>query len=163
MITHDITHDELILSAEDPTTEDSRTLIAALDSELRQRYPEHSIHGLEPHQIAEGRGVFLVARLKGQAVACGAIRPAGAGLGEVKRMFVLPAFRRQGLARRVLRALESTASTLGMTTIRLETGVGQPEAIRLYESEGYTRIPRFGEYADDPHSVCFEKLLGALS
>jgi ribosomal protein S18 acetylase RimI-like enzyme len=56
-------------------------------------------------------------------------------------------------------ALESTAQERGYSTLRLETGTRQPEAIELYKSAGYGEMPCFGEYADDPFSVCFEKHL----
>jgi ribosomal protein S18 acetylase RimI-like enzyme len=83
----------------------------------------------------------------------------GAGVGEVKRMYVAPAFRGRGIARALLRALEAAAGRLGVAVLRLETGTRQPEAIGLYEAAGYARIPAFGEYVGDPLSVCFEKRL----
>ena len=67
--------------------------------------------------------------------------------------------RGRGIARRVLAGLEAAALELGFTTVRLETGTRQPEAIRLVQTSGYRRIPRFGEYTSDPYSVCFEKPL----
>src|SRR5262249_55727197 len=93
------------------------------------------------------------------AVGCGAVRPLEPGVGEVKRMFVLPEARGRGIARQILRSLEAAAGSLGFRVLRLETGQRQPEAIRLYQTAGYAEIPRFGEYADDPFSVCFEKRL----
>jgi putative acetyltransferase len=74
---------------------------------------------------------------------------------------VSPAARRLGVGRRLLAALEERAAAQGLRLLRLETGTRQPEAIRLYESSGYERIPSFGEYAADPFSVCYEKHLGA--
>ena len=56
-------------------------------------------------------------------------------------------------------ALESAAREHGYSTLRLETGTRQPEAIGLYRSAGYGEIPCFGAYADDQFSVCFEKRL----
>jgi GNAT superfamily N-acetyltransferase len=67
---------------------------------------------------------------------------------EVKRMFVVPDFRRYGIARRILSALESRATELGHAMVRLETGKRQPEAVCLYESSGYREIARFGESGD---------------
>jgi putative acetyltransferase len=81
------------------------------------------------------------------------------GVGEVKRMFVLPEFRGRGIARHILMALESTAQERGYSTLRLETGTRQPEAIGLHKAAGYGEITCFGEYADDLFSVCFEKQL----
>lgn len=74
-------------------------------------------------------------------------------------MFVTPAHRGRGIGQQVLAALESRARELGYSILRLETGNGQPEAIRLYTSVGYREIPCFGEYVDDPLSICFEKHL----
>ena len=83
----------------------------------------------------------------------------GDGFVEVKRMFVRNDHRRRGFAKRMLAALEEVALRLGYRTIRLETGVNQPEAIGLYERAGYRLIPCFGEYISDSNSRCFEKLL----
>jgi GNAT superfamily N-acetyltransferase len=102
-------------------------------------------------------GVYLLAYEDRTAVACGAIRPLEEGVAEVRRLFVTNSARRRGLARRVMRELEARARALGVTTLRLETGHRQVPAIRLYESEGFVRIPAFGEYVGDPTSVCFEK------
>jgi ribosomal protein S18 acetylase RimI-like enzyme len=74
-------------------------------------------------------------------------------------MYVLPEFRGRGLSRKILKRLEELAVEKGLATIRLETGNRQPEAIGLYRSAGYVEIPRYGEYAHNPTSVCFEKCL----
>src|SRR5262245_30616851 len=97
--------------------------------------------------------------LTARPVGCGAVRLLEPGVGEVKRMFVRPEARRRGVARLVLVKLEETARERGLHTLRLETGTRQPEAIALYATHGYRPIPRFGEYADDAFSVCFEKVL----
>ena len=81
------------------------------------------------------------------------------GVGEVKRMYVEPDMRGRGLSRQILQKLEDTAREFGYTTLRLETGLKQPEAIGLYETAGYGRIPPYGHYVNSPHSVCFEKAL----
>jgi putative acetyltransferase len=75
-------------------------------------------------------------------------------------MFVTLAARRCGLARVILAELEQRAHNLGYTVLRLETGNRQLPAMALYESFGFKRIPPFGEYVNDPTSVCFEKLVG---
>jgi GNAT superfamily N-acetyltransferase len=74
-------------------------------------------------------------------------------------MYVVPEFRGYGIARRILAALESRALELGQGVIRLETGRGQPEAITLYQSSGYSEIAGFGEYHTNEHGVCLEKRL----
>jgi putative acetyltransferase len=149
------------VAAGDAESADARSLMQRLDAELRARYPGSSVHGLDPREVANSRGAFVIARVGGRAVGCGAVRPLGPGVGEVKRMYVEPALRGRGVARAILRALEDAARGLGFGTLRLETGTRQPESIRLYEAAGFARIPAFGEYVGDPFSVCFEKRLAA--
>jgi GNAT superfamily N-acetyltransferase len=72
-------------------------------------------------------------------------------------MFVSPASRGSGVAAAVLRALEEDARARGWTTLRLETGPAQPDAIRFYEREGYRQIPLYGAYIDSDLSVCYER------
>ena len=143
----------------DPSAREAAALIESLDEELRQIYPGEPVHGIDPDEFRRSGGVFLIGRLDGRAVACGALRPAGPGTGEVKRMFVRPEHRRQGFSRAILGAIEERARDRGYGTIRLETGVDQPAAIALYQSAGYYPIPAYGEFADDPRSLCFEKRL----
>ena len=119
----------------------------------------------KPEHIDHANGAFVVAWLDGVPAGCGAIRPmepignSGEDAAELKRMFVNPDARRKGVARRVLAALEERAREIGFDVLRLETGVLQPEAIALYESQGYLKIACYGDYAADPTSVCYEKRL----
>jgi GNAT superfamily N-acetyltransferase len=147
------------VSVESPYGPEAASLLEELDRDLRKRYPDHCIHGVQLAELEDGKGAFVVARLDGRPVGCGAIRRLEEGIGEVKRMYVRPEARRRGVARLVLAKLEDTAGALGLHILRLETGTLQPESIALYETHGYRPIPRFGEYADDPFSVCFEKAL----
>jgi GNAT superfamily N-acetyltransferase len=147
------------MSVESPYNPEAASLLRELDQDLRARYPQHFVHGIKLEELEDGKGAFIMARLNGRPVGCGAIRRLEDGVGEVKRMYVRPEARRRGVARLVLAELEETARALGLHTLRLETGTRQPEAIALYEREGYRPIPRFGEYAEDPFSVCYEKTL----
>ncbi|TMI63758.1 MAG: GNAT family N-acetyltransferase [Bacteroidetes bacterium] len=92
-------------------------------------------------------------------VACGAIREFKADSMEVKRMYTLPEMRGKGIAGIVLTELEKWAAELGYKKCVLETGKRQPEAIHLYEKNGYKIIPNYGEYLNIENSVCFEKEL----
>jgi GNAT superfamily N-acetyltransferase len=140
----------------DATNPDLMTLVDALDAELEERYPHHLMVGLP----STPGGLFLaVAYLDGAPVGCGALRELESGVGEVKRMFVLPAARGLGIARRLLGVLETEAQDRDYSFLRLETGVRQPEALALYESCGFHRIPAFGEYVESELGVCFEKQL----
>jgi GNAT superfamily N-acetyltransferase len=143
----------------DPAHPDAVALVAALDAELHERYPGAPVHGIDPSTLVAQGGVFLVGRLDGRPVACGALRPLPDGSVEVKRMYVDPAARRRGAARALLAALEEIARTRGFALVRIETGDHQPEAVALYERAGYAPIPPFGEYVGNSFSVCFEKRL----
>lgn len=74
-------------------------------------------------------------------------------------MYVTPESRGSGVSTAILRALEAAAVRRGWTTIRLETGPAQPDAMRFYEREGYREIPLFGAYAGSDLSVCYERIL----
>ncbi len=89
--------------------------------------------------------------------ACGAIKEFELKAMEVKRMYVLPHRRGSGYATKVLLELETWAAELGYDNCVLETGKKQPEAIRLYQKNGYKTIPNYGQYIGVENSVCFEK------
>ena len=74
-------------------------------------------------------------------------------------MYVAPAGRRKGIARRILVELEQQAQAFSYRAIRLETGIRQPEAQCLYEALGYRRIAAFGPYVGNPMSICYERVL----
>jgi putative acetyltransferase len=148
----------LTIDTADPVGETAQRLIGELCAEMSARYGAPP----SPFSFAEAavpRSIFLVARLRGEPIGCGALRPLDDHTAEIKRMYVAPAGRRQGVARRILAGLEDHAARLTYRAIRLETGVRQPEAQRLYESMGFRRIPAFGPYVGNLSSVCFEKAL----
>ncbi|WP_410674814.1 GNAT family N-acetyltransferase [Amycolatopsis sp. cmx-4-68] len=136
---------------------DAVRLRAAQRAELDARY------GTEDHEpgavpTADTVAVFLVARdAGGTAVGCGGLRLLGPGSGEIKRMYVDPAVRGTGVAAALLRALEDHARRLGLARLLLETGTGQPDAIRFYQREGYEPIEAYGPYAGEPISRCFAR------
>ncbi len=140
---------------------DAARLIAALNAELTERYPEQwATHfRLDAEEVSPGRGVFLVACEDGRAVGCGALRKLDATEAEIKRMYSVPEARGRGVGGAVLAELESHARQLGVLRLVLETGVRQPEAQALYRRHGFSQIPKFGEYADSPLSVCMAKEL----
>jgi putative acetyltransferase len=148
----------LTIEADDPIGETARKLIHDLCTEMSQRYGTPP-SPFSPAEAAAPRTAFLVARLDGQPVGCGAIRRIDDATAEVKRMYVAPAGRRKGIARNILAGLERRAIDFGYQMIRLETGVLQPEAQCFYESCGYRRVAAFDHYVDNPTSVCYEKIL----
>ncbi|SNY06255.1 GNAT family N-acetyltransferase [Paractinoplanes atraurantiacus] len=134
-------------------------LRAAQRAELDQRYGSDD-HEPGPPPSAADIDVFMVALDdEGRALGCGALRRLDDGSAEVKRMYVVPASRGNGTATALLRALEEAARGRGWTTLRLETGPAQPDAIRFYEREGYREIPLYGPYIGSGLSVCFERAL----
>jgi len=135
---------------------DFAVLVSALVEELDERYPGLSEEEPPPRDLL----IAVVAYDGDTPVGCGALREFEPGVGEVKRMFVLPAARGQGAARRMLDALEAQGQRMGYSAVRLGSGVRQPEALALYESCGYRRIPLFGDYEGAELCVCYEKALG---
>ena len=95
-------------------------------------------------------GLFVIARLEGDAVGCGGFKRIDETTGEIKRVWTAPSARGMGVARRVLRTLEAEAREKGLKTLRLDTNRALTEAHALYRSEGYREIARFGDnpYAD---------------
>jgi GNAT superfamily N-acetyltransferase len=138
---------------------DAARLRAAQQDELRELYGEDDIgHTMTGESIL----AMVLLRVDGEPVACGAIRDAsdeglGEGVGELKRMFVVPAHRGRGYSRAVLTELEKVARDRGLRRLVLETGVLQSQAIGLYLSAGYHSMENFGEYATETSSRCFTK------
>lgn len=137
---------------------DAARLIHEAQQEDVVRYGGEDETPVDPAEFAAPHGLFLVGYLDGIPVACGGWRVHDAG-AELKRMYVAPAARRKGLAKAILAELESAALAAGHRWIILETGNRQPEALALYRSAGYTDVPKFGYYADDPEIVHLGKVL----
>ena len=138
---------------------DAVRLIAALDDDLDERYPEFAVNffSLTPAEVEPGHGAFVLAYVDGVAVGCGAVRSLGGGDAEIKRMYVAPGNRRLGVGRAVLDALFAEATALGASRVVLETGVRLPGALALYRRAGFEVIPCFGEYAEAPLSLCMAR------
>ena len=133
-------------------------LVRELDQDLARRDgKDNAFYARYNSMEADARAVVAIA--EGVPVGCGAIKPVDADAMEVKRMYTLPAWRGKGVASRVLAELEQWARELGMERCILETGLRQPEAIALYESNGYEPIPNYGPYAGVTNSRCFAKVL----
>jgi putative acetyltransferase len=101
----------------------------------------------------------LVAYQRELPVACGALKELEPNVMEVKRMYVIPGKRGEGIASKILSELENWARDLGYQKCVLETGKRQPEAMALYTKNGYKIISNYGQYAGIENSVCFEKNL----
>ncbi|MDO7884877.1 GNAT family N-acetyltransferase [Hymenobacter cheonanensis] len=139
---------------------DFRTLVQLLDRELAARDGAEATFYAQYNKIDLIRHA-VVAYQADQPVGCGAFKEYAADLVEIKRMFVQPAQRQQGVARAVLAELERWAGELGYASCVLETGRRQPEAIALYQRCGYALTPNYGQYVGIANSVCMRKELGA--
>jgi GNAT superfamily N-acetyltransferase len=148
-----------VISPERPDTPDAQALIEELETHLSGFYPVESRHGFSVAKLLAENVAFFVTRYDGAPAGCGGIKLFGTEFGEVKRMFVRPQYRGLGLGKLMLDRLVEYAREHGMSLVRLETGIHQPEAISLYERAGFYRIPPFGNYTDDPLSLCYEKRL----
>lgn len=134
-------------------------LIGALNAELSRMYPEEGANHfrLDADEVAEGRGAFVIVWRGDKAIGCGAVRRIEAGVGEFKRMYVIPEERGSGIGHLLVAALEAEARALGLARLVLETGIRQVAAIALYRRVGFTEISPWGEYAGSPLSVCMTK------
>ena len=137
----------------------AQALIAQVQQEYVARYGSPDQSPVTPGEFAPPDGRFLVGYVGTTPVATGGIRRHDDGSVEIKRMFVVPEWRGRGFSRAVLARLEELAASLGASRVVLETGLRQPEAMRLYESCGYARIDGFGHYCGDDLSVSYGKTL----
>ncbi|GAB3073665.1 GNAT family N-acetyltransferase [Micromonospora schwarzwaldensis] len=141
---------------------ESQELIRAALADLGARYGGSGDETpVDAAEFVPPAGAFLVAYLDGQPVGCGGWRSHGADgdAAELKRMYTAPAARGRGVARSVLAAIERSARDAGRKRIVLECGDKQPEAIAMYTSAGYERIPNFGYYQDAPGCLSFGRTL----
>jgi ribosomal protein S18 acetylase RimI-like enzyme len=151
----------LEISRADPREPEAEALIGAMTEEVKTTY-DHKIDGhgnFKPEDVLVPGSGFLVGRVAGQAVACGAYRPLAPGVAEIKRMFVAVEHRGRGYSKAMLSTLERMAKESGYATVRLGTRPKQTAAIALYEGTGYVRIPNYGSYVGKEDCLCYEKPL----
>lgn len=138
-------------------------LRVAMDGEMAERYADVEDVFAALLEPAGTRWITTwVALSGGEPVATATLRRLGEGPGalfEVKKVYVAPAGRRRGLASAALARVEETARDLGVDRLHLHTGDRQPEALALYEREGWERVPVFAPYDVIDVSVCFAKPL----
>lgn len=138
--------------------EEFQKLVGELDTDLKIRDGDDHLFYAQFNKIDSIKFV-VVAYNNELPVGCGAIKEYAVGVMEVKRMYVLPRSRNQGIASTILKGLERWAIELAIGKLLLETGFNQPEAIALYKKSGYLIIPNYGQYENIVNSVCFEKVL----
>jgi DNA-binding MarR family transcriptional regulator/GNAT superfamily N-acetyltransferase len=140
---------------------DARRCLDAYFSELAARFEggfdaakDDSARAID---MAPPAGLFVVARLDGDAVGCGGLKRMDKTKGEIKRVWTAPSARGVGVARRVIRTLEAAARDMGLRTLRLDTNRALTEAHALYRKEGFREIAPFN---DNPYAHhWFEKQL----
>jgi GNAT superfamily N-acetyltransferase len=151
-----------IITEERPDGVDGMALIGELQTHLESFYPPEARHGFSVERMVAEGVVFFVLRVDGEAAGCGGIKLFGHEYGELKRMYVRPRFRGSGLGKMILDRLVEYARERGARLVRLETGIHQVDAIRLYERAGFERVGPFGDYVGGPMNLFFEKRVGAL-
>lgn len=142
-----------------PTDPEAMALIKELNTYLDGLYsPDANHFSLEADEVTGSSGVFLLARIEGRPVGCGAVRMIGDTEAEVKRMYVRPEARGKGVGAVILARLEDEARSRGARRMLLEMGADQPEAQALYRRFGFRPVPCWGEYLRTIEtSVCLGK------
>lgn len=149
---------QLKLETASPADSEAAVLIDELNTLLDSLYhPDDNHFSLEPEEVTGKRGAFLIARLDGEAVGCGAVRMVGDDRAEIKRMYVCPEARGSRVGAAILERLETEARERGARRLVLEMGPDQPAAERLYTAFGFEVIPCWGEYRATPNSRCLGK------
>jgi GNAT superfamily N-acetyltransferase len=135
-------------------------LIEELNADIMATHAEgNHFWTLTADDVAAGAGAFLVVRLDGEPIGCGAVRKLNAEEAELKRMYVRPSARKQKIGAVIVDALETEARALGVKRLLLETALYLEPAVRMYERAGFTPIDRYGEYVDSADSYCMGKTL----
>jgi GNAT superfamily N-acetyltransferase len=145
---------------ERPDSADAVQLLAELDTLLNLLpYPPESRHAFSVDKLVRDGVAFFVTRDERVPAGCGGLKLVGSAYGEVKRMYVRPAYRGRGLGKLMLEHLAAYARERHVRLLRLETGIYQTAAIGLYERSGFQRRAPFGDYHADPLSLYYEKPL----
>jgi len=148
----------LTIKQVDPTQMEAMHLIEQLDEYQSSLYPPESNHLDSIDEMSKSNTFFIAAYSGSETCGIGSVKLID-DYGEIKRVYVPSNQRGKGIAKAIMRELESHLTKQAVTYARLETGIHQKEAIQLYEKLGYYRIDPFGEYTEDPLSVYMEKQL----
>ena len=149
----------MLIQFEPPNQPDVISLIAELDAYQDTLYSAEARYALDLTALEQTNVLFAVVRNgDGVGLGCGAAVLSG-NCGELKRMYVRPAYRAKGIAAQILSHLETEAVTRGCITLQLETGPYQPAALAFYRKNGFEKCGAFGDYAEHPLSVFMKKEL----
>lgn len=148
------------LETADPRTAEVRALVAALDAYMLSLYPAESVHMVDVDDLVGPDRRFLLVRVDGEAVGCGGVIFKDGGYAEIKRVYAAPKARGLRIGAMIVSRLEAEAAAVGISVLRLETGIHQHEALAAFMRQGYERCGAFGDYPpEDPYSVFMEKRL----
>ena len=147
------------IAVETPLQDEVRTLVAELNAVLLELTPPEHCHHLTVEQMADEDTTVFIARESGVAVACGALKRHGDGLGEVKRMYTRPSHRGRRISEQIVARVEAMARAEGLKRLVLETGDRHYAAWKVYERSGFTRCGPVLDYADVTWSVFYDKPL----
>jgi GNAT superfamily N-acetyltransferase len=153
----------ITITQERPDTPEAQALIDELDAYLASLYPVEARYGLSVARLLEEKVVFFVLHVDELPAGCGGVKFYGKSFAELKRMYVRPGYQGQGLGQMIMAHLEEHARSLGIPIMRLETGVYQEAAIRLYERMGYHQRLSFGDYQAGHLNIFYEKSIAASS
>jgi GNAT superfamily N-acetyltransferase len=123
-----------------------RELMAELNALFDEQYSGRSVRPgsvTAPDEMVPPSGAFLVGYDGGRAVAIGGLRDLGGGVGEIKRMYVVPGARSRGMGRALLAALERSAREIGYRRVRLDAGPEQKHSKVLFAATGYAEIAKY--------------------
>lgn len=151
------------IAVESPLQDEVRVLVAELNEALLELTPPEFCFHMTAEQMAGPETTVFVARDQGAAVACGALRRHGNGVGEVKRMYTRPSHRGRRIGAEIVRRIEALARAEGLSRLVLETGDRHPAAWAVYEGAGFVRCGPVLDYPDSPWSVFYEKPMAGES
>lgn len=143
----------------DPGHSEVLELLRQSDEYMASLYPPESNHMESLEGLRRPNVGFYGAIIDGEVVGCGAVKVMADSetYGEIKRIFVKDAYRRQSVALALMTRLEQHLQSLGVALVRLEVGISQPAALKLYQGLGFTQREPFGAYQPNPFSVFMEK------
>ncbi|HLU16453.1 MAG TPA: GNAT family N-acetyltransferase [Edaphocola sp.] len=147
-----------LITRAQPEHPDFLYLISALDADLAQKNGANNDFFAQFNKLG-GINHVILAYNQDEPVGCGAIKCYDQNTMEIKRMFVAPQYRNNGIAGAILQALLEWATELGFQRCILETGEKMTAAIALYQKHGFSIIPNYEPYTAVKDSMCFEKSL----
>lgn len=149
----------LTITAEHPDQPETRELIELSDRYMAALYPPEGNFAVDIAALGKPDTTFMVARLDGQAVGCGAVKWLSGNRAELKRIFVHDDARGHGVGKRLMDALESAALHCGTLELFLETGPLNTEAVAMYRRRGFHICGPFADYDENPYSLFMSKVL----